>query len=117
MTFPTSKIGVRINMQSESMQYQMLRLILGAAVGNAMDDCIDSGTGPGGNLTIRDTYIESCYHEGIALSDNGFDIPKTVRIEHVIVEDCQQGIELGFSTHLHTISVKNVSITRILFTR
>ena len=82
--------------------------ILKSAVGNAMDDCIDSGTGPGGNLTIRDTYIESCYHEGIALSDNGFDIPKTVRIEHVIVEDCQQGIELGFSTHLHTISVKNV---------
>ena len=79
-----------------------------SAVGFAMDDCIDSGTGPGGYIKISGTYVQSCYHEGIALSDNGFNVPKTVYIEQVIVEDCQQGIELGFSTHLHTVYVENV---------
>ena len=67
-----------------------------SAVGFAMDDCIDSGTGPGGYIKISESYVQSCYHEGIALSDNGFDVPKTVYIEQVIVEDCQQGIGVRF---------------------
>ena len=38
--------------------------------GGAKDDCLDSGTGRGGNLRIWGCIFERCFHEGIALSNN-----------------------------------------------
>ena len=84
--------------------------IFQSLVGYAMDDCIDSGTGPGGHLNITNTIIESCYHEGIALSDNGWNVEKAVLIRNVLVRDNQQGIELGFSTHLHSVDIYDATI-------
>jgi hypothetical protein len=81
--------------------------IIKSAVGDAMDDCIDSGTGPGGSLLIKESWVESCFHEGVALSDNGWGISKNVRIERSVIRDNQQGIELGFSTHFHTVDVRS----------
>lgn len=36
---------------------------------SAQDDCIDSGSGNGGSILIERCWIESCWHEGIALSN------------------------------------------------
>ena len=40
--------------------------ILKSAVGNAMDDCVDMAVALR-DLNIKDTFVQSCYHEGIAL--------------------------------------------------
>ena len=78
-------------------------------ISGASDDCIDSGTGPGGSLKILNSFIEYCMHEGVAISDNGWGIPKNVVIANSIVTHCQQGIELGFSTHLNRVKLVNVT--------
>ena len=46
--------------------------------------------GPGGILNIKDTFIKVVTMKELVLSDNGFGIPKSVHIEHAIIEDCQQ---------------------------
>ena len=50
-------------------------------------------------IEIRDSWFESCAHEGIVVSDNGWGVPKRVRVDSTVITRCQQGAELGFSTH------------------
>ncbi len=84
-------------------------IIKDTTVSGAKDDCIDSGTGPGGNIQILNSFVEYCMHEGIAISDNGWGTSKLIQIDNSIVSHCQQGIELGFSTHLLLLTIKNVT--------
>ena len=69
---------------------------------DAKDDCIDSGSGPGGELLIDACLVDGCFHEGIALSDSAnadsTTQDKSVIISRTLVTNAQQGIELGFST-------------------
>lgn len=75
----------------------------------AKDDGIDSGGGEGGEITIKDSWIESCFHEGLALSSNEPNV-KTHVINNCIVCNCQQGIELGYSSSNHNVSVINCNV-------
>jgi hypothetical protein len=80
-------------------------------VSEATDDCIDSGTGAGGKLQIFNTFIERCSHEGIAISDNGWGVAKHVIVRKSSVSECQQGVELGFSTHLLLLDIYDVKMS------
>eukprot|EP00941_MAST-03F_sp_MAST-3F-sp1_P001390 g1390.t1 len=71
--------------------------IFNVVIAGVNDDGIDFGTGNGGRLIVQDSWIETCNHEGIALSNNGSS-KKNVQIVNSVVTGCQQGIELGFST-------------------
>ena len=71
-----------------------------------------SGTGSGGQLLIQNSRIEKCSHEGIAISDNGWGVSKSVIVKNTIVSLCQQGIELGFSTHLLRLFIYNTSFIK-----
>eukprot|EP00759_Apiculatamorpha_spiralis_P056736 PhF_6_TR8294/c0_g1_i1/m.12763 len=63
------------------------------------DDGIDTG-GDTGSLTVTDSYIERCQHEGIALSSD--DVAnRIVKIERSTIRQCQQGIESGYSHKGH----------------
>jgi hypothetical protein len=75
----------------------------------AKDDGIDSGGGEGGTIIIRDSRIEACFHEGIALSSNE-PVVKRHHIINTIVSNCQQGIELGYSSSGHEVLIENCSI-------
>eukprot|EP00761_Pharyngomonas_kirbyi_P001379 gb/GECH01001383.1/.p1 GENE.gb/GECH01001383.1/~~gb/GECH01001383.1/.p1 ORF type:complete len:908 (+),score=173.20 gb/GECH01001383.1/:1-2724(+) len=54
------------------------------------DDGIDQN---GANLEIRDSFFVGFYHEGVATSgrDGG-----SVSLEDVIIQQCQQGLEIGY---------------------
>ena len=60
------------------------------------DDCVDSGTGAGGRLSIVECVLQSCEHEAVALTDRPTDDAerKRVTVERTIVHDSQQGVEL-----------------------
>lgn len=47
----------------------------------AMDDGLDSGTGEGGILLIHNCLFDSIWHEGVALSNQGF------RGKHVVIQN------------------------------
>jgi hypothetical protein len=68
-----------------------------SVISGAKDDGIDSGTGSGGVLVLQQCWIERCFHEGIALSNNG-EGAKLVLVQQSVITGCQQGVELGFST-------------------
>ena len=71
------------------------------------DDGIDTGGGNrSGDITIENCWIDSCFHEGIALSNNGTRTKKQ-RIINTVVTNCQQGIELGYSSPSHDIKVRH----------
>jgi hypothetical protein len=72
----------------------------------AKDDGIDSGGGEGGTINIRNCIIEACFHEGFAFSSTEPAV-KHHRIYNTIVRNCQQGIELGFSSSKHDVVVEN----------
>ncbi len=76
---------------------------------HAKDDGIDSGGNDGGNVTINGCAIEACFHEGIALSSKNPAI-KNHHITNCIVSNCQQGIELGFSSQNHEVTIENCTI-------
>ncbi len=70
----------------------------------AKDDGLDSGGGTGGEVTVRNTRFESIFHEGAALS-GGWDSPKHQNFYNCIFMDCGQGLELGFSSPDHLVTV------------
>ena len=79
--------------------------------GMCKDDCIDSGTGEGGQLHISSSLFDGCWHEGLALTNRG-DEPKFVSVKRSTFQNSQQGIEVGWSTpklHLteHSEFVRN----------
>ncbi|MBI4606199.1 MAG: hypothetical protein HY721_29890 [Planctomycetes bacterium] len=63
-------------------------------VGWAGDDGIDSGSGDGGLVAVTGCWFESCFHEGMAWSDDDGERVPTVR-DTVSINN-GQGIECGF---------------------
>ena len=66
--------------------------ITGTLIGWCKDDGIDAGGDSPGTVTVSDCWIESCFHEGLALS--GAD--KKVRILDSVIINCGQGVEVGY---------------------
>ncbi len=75
----------------------------------AKDDGIDSGGGEGGVITLDNCKIEACFHEGMALSSNAPAV-KLHSIKNSFIYNCQQGVELGYSSPEHTVIIDNCSI-------
>ena len=77
----------------------------------AKDDAIDAGNGSEfedrGTVNIDHCWIESAFHEGLALSSIGTRIHN---IENTTVTNCGQGIELGFSVASHMVNIDNCLI-------
>jgi hypothetical protein len=65
-------------------------------VGWTLDDGIDAGDGPEGTVTFDHCWIESCTHEGLALSSG----PRHVKVTNTVILNCGQGIEAGYGTPL-----------------
>lgn len=61
-------------------------------LGWALDDAIDAGDGPEGSVTFDRCWIESCYHEALALSSG----PRHVKVADTVALNCGQGIECGY---------------------
>jgi hypothetical protein len=80
-------------------------------IGWAFDDGVDSGSGSGGPVTVRGSWFESCYHEGMAWSETRLpDVKDTVSTNN------GQGIECGFGEPNvaadHILSTANLSGAR-----
>ena len=74
-------------------------------IGWCKDDGIDAGGDSPGTVTVSDCWIESCFHEGLALS--GAD--KIVRVLDSVIINCGQGVEVGYLS-------PNVTLERCLLT-
>ena len=72
----------------------------------AKDDGLDSGGGAGGEVTVTNTRFESIFHEGAALS-GGWNSPKNQFFYNCIFSDCGQGLELGYSSPSHVVTVES----------
>jgi hypothetical protein len=56
------------------------------------DDGMDAGSGASSNVSMTDSWFESCLHEGMAWSEGG-----TRTVSDVVVLNCGQGLECGFT--------------------
>jgi hypothetical protein len=65
-------------------------------IGWTLDDGIDAGDGAEGSVTFDRCWIESCYHEALALSSG----PRHVKVTDTVALNCGQGIEAGYGTPL-----------------
>lgn len=74
------------------------------------DDGIDSGGDKGGIVNISNCVFEACFHEGLALSSVD-PVEKYHTISSCLITNCQQGIELGFSSSNHYVLVDNCTIS------
>ncbi len=70
----------------------------------AKDDGLDSGGSGGGEVTVSNTRFESIFHEGAALSSGG-NVTKHHYFTNCIFTGCGQGLELGYSSPGHQVSV------------
>jgi hypothetical protein len=70
------------------------------------DDGIDSGGSDGGEISVDNCWFDSNFHEGLALSSVTPAI-KNHRITNCTVTNCQQGIELGYSSSNHSVYIDN----------
>ncbi len=78
----------------------------------AKDDGLDSGGGTvGGEVTVTNTRFESIFHEGAALS-GGSSSGKNQNFYNCIFLDCGQGLELGYSSSKHLVTVDFCSFLR-----
>ncbi len=75
-------------------------------IGWALDDGIDAGSGSNGSVTVRNCWMESTYHEGLAWSEQG-----TRTAIDTVALNCGQGIECGFGSPdvntVHCLSTAN----------
>ncbi|MDA3929554.1 MAG: right-handed parallel beta-helix repeat-containing protein [Prolixibacteraceae bacterium] len=74
------------------------------------DDGIDSGGNEGGEVTIDNCVFEACMHEGLALSSVS-PATKLHTISNCLITNCQQGVELGFSSENHSVIIDNCEIS------
>jgi hypothetical protein len=85
--------------------------VVGCVIANTADDGIDSASNRNdpmpSSLTIRNTVISNIQHEGIALSGSA-GAHRTVVVEDVVIEGCQQGIENGHSPNTHHATLRRV---------
>ena len=72
----------------------------------AKDDGLDSGGHEGGIISVSNSRFEACFHEGAALSSEN-DVLKTHDFLNCIFLNCGQGIELGYSSPNHKVTVDN----------
>ncbi len=79
--------------------------ITGTLIGWCKDDGIDAGGDSPGTVRVSGCWIESCFHEGLALS--GTD--KIVRVLDSVIINCGQGVEVGYLS-------PNVTLERCLLT-
>lgn len=70
----------------------------------AKDDGIDSGASEGGEISISNCHFEAVFHEGLALS-SGSEVNKIHHITNCTFTNCGQGIELGYSSPNHVVTV------------
>lgn len=79
-------------------------LINAAMIGNALDDGIDSACNKNdpdtSSLTVANSHIFNCQHEGVALSGSA-GATRFARVAHSLVHGCQQGVENGHSPSSH----------------
>lgn len=69
--------------------------IRGSVIGWAKDDGIDCGGNSDATLLVEDSWIDSCFHEGFALSGD-----KIVTINNTVSVNNGQGLEVGYSADL-----------------
>lgn len=69
--------------------------IRASVIGWAKDDGIDCGGSQEGTLLVEDSWIDSCFHEGFALSGD-----KLVTITNTVAINNGQGLEVGYSGSL-----------------
>lgn len=69
--------------------------IRGSVIGWTKDDGIDCGGSADGTLLVEDSWIDSCFHEGFALSGD-----KLVTITNTVSINNGQGLEVGYSADL-----------------
>lgn len=70
--------------------------IRASVIGWAKDDGIDCGGSQEGTLLVEDSWVESCFHEGFALSGD-----KLVTINNTVLTNNGQGLEVGYSGNLN----------------
>ncbi len=75
----------------------------------AKDDGLDTGMNEGGTVIIDSCWFEGMFHEGIAMSSSD-DVEKYHYISNSTFTNCGQGIELGFSSPNHLVTVNNCEI-------
>jgi len=68
------------------------------------DDGIDSGADLGGTVNVNNCWFEATFHEGMALSSDN-DVTKRHHIINCTFTNCGQGLELGFSSPNHIVTV------------
>lgn len=108
--FPDDDLGVYADEDNDAVYITGGETLLArSAFGYAKDDCLDSGSGEGGRLTIQDSLFDSCHHEGVAITNRGA-AAKEVLILDSVLRNNQQGFELGWST-----ARLNVFISQSLF--
>ncbi|MFA9392621.1 MAG: right-handed parallel beta-helix repeat-containing protein [Prolixibacteraceae bacterium] len=73
------------------------------------DDGLDSGGDKGGIVNVTNCVFEGCFHEGIAMSSVDPAV-KIHTITNCIFTNCQQGVELGFSSSNHQVVVDNCTL-------
>jgi len=66
------------------------------------DDGIDSGGSGGGDITISNCIVDSCFHEGFALSSKGPSVKNHI-LDNNFITRCGQGLELGYSSENHEV--------------
>ncbi len=74
-------------------------------IGWTKDDCVDAGGDIWGDVEISRCWLESCFHEGMALSGSN----KVVRVLDSVLMNCGQGVEAGYLSP--QVSVSNCLIT------
>lgn len=65
------------------------------------DDGLDAGTGAGGTMLVDHCWLESCWHEGMAWSNNGAS--RVVTVNDTVALNNGQGVEAGFGSPLVTV--------------
>lgn len=68
------------------------------------DDGLDSGGSEGGDIRVKNSFFESVFHEGAALSSSG-NVFKSHTFKNCTFRNCGQGIELGYSSPNHSVVV------------
>jgi hypothetical protein len=78
----------------------------------AKDDGLDSGGGSeDGEVWVSNTSFESIFHEGAALS-GGSSLGKYQHFFSCVFMDCGQGLELGYSSRAHLVTVDSCRFFR-----
>lgn len=75
----------------------------------AKDDGIDSGADMGGSVNVNNCWFEATFHEGMALSSDN-DVVKSHHIVNCTFTNCGQGLELGFSSPNHIVTVDSCNL-------